>query len=574
MTTARVAFGFGPVILALCGVVLLPLAVSAGGAPCTPDLVLVNGRVHTVDASRSEAEAVAICGERISQVGSTAEIRALAAKDTRVIDLRGRRVVPGFNDAHVHFIDGADELVGVNLRPATDERDLARRLAEHASKLPRGRWILGGYWDHEAWPSRALPTRKAIDSATPGHPVFVQRLDGHMALANSLAMKLAGVTRDTPSPDGGTIVRDETGEPTGVFKDNAMGLITKAVPSPSLDEVIEKARAALKHAAEHGVTTVQDMTASATELAAYQALRDRGELTARIYSIQNHGIDGLVRAGIRTGFGDDWIRIGGIKLFADGSMGSGTAAFFDPYADDPSTKGLVLQSPEDLQKSMIEADAAGFQLVVHAIGDRANAITIDAMEQVARANGPRDRRPRIEHAQVMRDSDKQRMARLGIIASIQPSHCIDDMRWAERRIGRERCAIAYDFKSFVDAGVKVAFGTDWYVEPLDPMIGLYAAVTRQFPDGTPAGGWFPEEKITMAQAVEFYTLGAAYAQYAEGSKGSISPGKLADLVVLSRDIFTIPPPQILETRPVLTIVGGRIVFDDEAHESPSARRAR
>ncbi len=533
------------------------------GAVCAPDTILVNARVHTVDASRPEAEALAVCGERIGAVGTTTEIRGLAGPNTRVIDLAGRRVVPGFNDAHVHFIDGADELVGVNLRPAADERDLARRLAAYVAKLPKGRWVLGGYWDHEAWPSNALPTRQAIDAVTPDHPVFVQRLDGHMGLANSLAMKLAGITRATQSPDGGTIVRDGSGEPAGIFKDNAMGLIGRAIPPATLDEVVDKARAALKHAAGHGVTSVQDMTASATELAAYQALRQRGELTARIYSIQNHGIVGLVQAGVKTGFGDDWIRIGGIKLFADGSMGSGTAAFFEPYADDASTRGLLLQSPEELEKQMLDADAAGFQLVVHAIGDHANANVIDAMEKVASAHGARDRRPRIEHAQVVRDADKQRMARLGIIASIQPSHCIDDMRWAEKRIGRDRCAIAYDFKSFVDAGVKVAFGTDWYVEPLDPMIGLYAAVTRQFPDGTPAGGWFPEEKIAMPQAVEFYTLGAAYAQYAEQDKGSLAPGKLADLVVLSKDIFAIPPREILGTKAVLTMVGGRIVFTAE-----------
>ena len=540
-----------------------PVPLTASPGACVPDTILVNGRIHTVDPSRPEAEAIAVCGERIGAVGSSAEIRALAGPETRVIDLAGRRVVPGFNDAHVHFIDGADELVGVNLRPATDEADLARRLAAHVAQVPKGRWVLGGYWDHEAWPSQALPTHRAIDSATPDHPVFVQRLDGHMGLANSVAMKLAGVTRDTRSPDGGTIVRDAKGEPTGIFKDNAMGLITRAIPAPTLDEVMEKARAALRHAAERGVTSVQDMTASATELAAYQALRQRGELTARIYSIQNHGIAGLVQAGVRTGFGDDWIRIGGIKLFADGSMGSGTAAFFEPYADDPSTSGLLIQSPEELQKQMLEADAAGFQLVVHAIGDRANAIVIDAMEGVATANGARDRRPRIEHAQVMRDADKRSMSLLGIIASIQPSHCIDDMRWAEKRIGRVRCAIAYDFRSFVDAGVRVAFGTDWYVEPLDPMIGLYAAVTRQFPDGTPPGGWFPEEKITMAQAVEFYTLGAAYAQFAEKDKGSLAPGKLADLVVLSKDIFAVPPKEILQTKPIMTMVGGRIVFEND-----------
>ena len=528
--------------------------------PCAPDTILINGRVHTVDPARPSAEAIAICGERIGTVGTTAEIRALATPATRVIDLAGRLVVPGFNDAHVHFIDGASELVGINLRPAKDERDFAARLGEYVKKLPKGRWVLGGYWDHEAWPSKALPTRQLIDAVTPDHPVFVQRLDGHMGVANSHALKLAGITRDTQAPDGGTIVRDERGEPTGILKDNAMNLVTKVVPPPTFEDVLERARAGLKHAATLGVTTIQDLTASADELRAYQYLRDRGELTARIYATQSHGIAGLVDAGIRTGFGDDWIRIGGIKLFADGSMGSGTAVFFEAYADDPSTTGLLIQPVEELTKAMIDADAAGFQLVVHAIGDRANAITIDAMEKVAAVNGARDRRPRIEHAQVVRDTDKARMASLGIIASIQPSHCIDDMRWAETRIGRTRCAIAYDFKSFVDAGVRVAFGTDWFVEPLDPMIGLYAAVTRQFPDGTPAGGWFPEEKLTMAQAVEFYTAGSAYAQFAEHDKGSIAPGKLADLVVLSKDLFTVPPREILETRPVVTMVGGRVVF--------------
>jgi predicted amidohydrolase YtcJ len=538
--------------------VLASAATMAG--TCTPDIILVNGRLHTVDQARPEAEALAVCGDRIAAVGSSAEIRALAGPATRVIDLAGRRVIPGFNDAHVHFIDGAAELVDVNLRPAADEADFARRLAEYVKTQPAGRWVLGGYWDHEAWPSRTIPTRALVDAVTPDHPVFVQRLDGHMALANSLALKLAGITRDTEAPDGGTIVRDASGEPTGLLKDNAMGLVSRVVPAPSVEEVTLKARAALKHAASLGVTTIQDLTASATELRVYQALREAGELTARIYSTQAHGIEGLTAAGVKTGFGDAWIRIGGIKMFADGSMGSGTAAFFEPYADDPSTTGLLIQSPEALERAIFDADAAGFQLVIHAIGDRANAIVIDAVEKLAAARGPRDRRPRIEHAQVVRDPDKARMARAGIIASIQPSHCIDDMRWAERRIGRARCAIAYDFRSFADAGVRVAFGTDWFVEPLDPMIGLYAAVTRQFPDGTPAGGWFPEERVTLSQAVEFYTMGSAYAEFAEQEKGSLTPGKLADLVVLSRDIFRVPPQEILATRPVLTMVGGRIVF--------------
>lgn len=530
--------------------------------PCVPETVIVNAKVHTVDPQKPAAQALAVCGDTIMHVGTTDDVRRLAGKSTRVIDAQGRLVLPGFNDAHVHFIAGANEIVGVDLRPAKSERELVQRLADHVTRVPKGRWIVGGYWDHEAWPSKALPTRQLIDAVTPDHPVFVQRLDGHMALANTLAMTLAGVGRAAKSPEGGTIVRDASGEPTGMFKDNAMPLVSHAIPDPSLDETIEKARAALKHAAAVGVTTIQDMTASATELRAYQALRASGELTARIYSIQNHGIEGVRGAGVTTGFGDDWLRIGGIKLFADGSMGSGTAAFFEPYADDPSTAGLLIHPPDVLEKMVFDADAAGFQPIVHAIGDRANAIVLDIFEKLRRERGPRDRRPRIEHAQVVRDADKKRFGPLGVIASIQPSHCIDDMRWAEARIGRTRSAIAYDFKSFADAGARIAFGTDWYVEPLNPLLGLYAAVTRQFPDGTPAGGWFPEERISMEAAIEYYTLGSAYAEFAERRKGTLTAGKLADLVILSQDLLTIPPREILDTTPVLTMVGGRIVHEE------------
>jgi predicted amidohydrolase YtcJ len=547
-------------------VLLAALALHRSAEGCVPDIIIINAKVHTVDRARPEAEAVAICGERIAKVGTSAEVKALADQRTRTIDAHGRLVVPGFNDAHVHLISGAEQIIGVDLRPARDEKDFTRRLGDHVARLPEGRWVLGGYWDHEAWPSRTLPTKALLDAVTPRHPVFVQRLDGHMGVANSLAMKLAGLTRDAGDPEGGTIVRDDAGEPTGVFKDNAMDLITRAVPPPTLEETIEKARAALAHAASVGVTTIQDMTASGTELRAYQAIRAAGGLTARIYAIQNHSIAGIKDAGIATGFGDDWVRVGGLKLFADGSMGSGTAAFFEPYTDNPSTSGLLLRTPAALEQAIFDGDAAGFQLLVHAIGDRANAIVLDAFDKLRRERGARDRRPRIEHAQVVRDTDKARFKQLDVIASIQPSHCIDDMRWAERRIGRARCRIAYDFKSFVDAGARVAFGTDWFVEPLNPMLGLYAAVTRQFPDGTPAGGWFPEERITMAQAVEFYTLGSAYAEFAEDRKGSISDGKLADLAMLSRDLFTIPPREVLDTTAVMTMVGGRIV-----HETPDAR---
>jgi predicted amidohydrolase YtcJ len=529
----------------------------------TPHVIIVNAQVHTVDAARPSAEAIAVCGDVIGHVGTNRDVERLATTSTRVIDAGGRRVVPGFNDAHVHLLRGAEELVGVDLRPASDAGDLASRLARHASSLPKGRWITGGYWDHERWPGRQLPTHALIDRAAPEHPVFVQRLDGHMALANGLAMRMAGISADVHCPDGGTIVRDEKGKLTGVFKDNAMDLIARAIPPDALDATLDNARAALRHAASLGVTTIQDMTASDTELRAYQTLRTSGELTARIYSIQNRDASALRDAGISTGFGDDWLRIGGVKFFADGSMGAGTAAFFEPYADDPGTCGLLIHPPDRLQDLVFDADAAGFQAVVHAIGDRANTLVLDIFERLAAERGVRDRRPRIEHAQVVRTQDKARFAPLGVIASIQPSHCIDDMRWAEGRIGKNRSGIAYNLKSFVDAGTTIAFGTDWFVEPLDPMLGLYAAVTRQFPDGTPVSGWFPGERITRAQAVEYYTMGSAYAEFAEHRKGSVTEGKLADLVVLSRDIFTIPPRELLQTRPVLTMVGGRVVYETD-----------
>jgi len=303
------------------------------------------------------------------------------------------------------------------------------------------------------------------------------------------------------------------------------------------------------------------MTQSGDQLRAYQSLRAAGQLPVRITSHQNRDIDSLVAAGIESGFGDDWLRIGGIKLFADGAMGSGTAALFEPYADDPTTSGLLIQSEQALQEKMRRADAAGFQLVVHAIGDRANAVVLDIIEKLEREGALRRGRPRIEHAQVVRDSDKARFKSLGVIASIQPSHCIDDMRWAEKRIGRERVTIAYDFKSFVDAGARVAFGTDWFVEPLNPMLGLYAAVSRQFPDGTPQGGWFPEERLSLAEAIEFYTAGSAYGEFTDDRKGRLKPGYLADFIVLSKPIFDVSPRELLDTTVVTTVVGGRVVYE-------------
>ena len=537
------------------------LSAPDGPAATTADLVLRGGRVWT-GKGRPEGTAIAVRGERILAVGSDAALAPLVSPATKVVDLRGRLVVPGFNDAHVHFLSGGFGLLSVDLRDAKDEADLARRLGAHARTLPAGTWIQEGNWDHESWPSKALPTRQLVDPATPDHPVFVQRLDGHMALANSRAIQLAGVTRDTPDPPGGTIVRDAQGEPTGVFKDNAADLVARVIPEPSREMNLRAARAALAEAARVGVTSIQD-NSSVDALPTYLELRRRGELTARmsVWRYASSALLPLKQAGVRTGLGDDWVRLGALKILSDGSMGAGTAAFFEPYADDPKTSGLLLHAVPDLERLILEADAAGFQLAVHAIGDRANSLVLDAFEKAARANGPRDRRFRIEHAQVVRKADLARYKALGVVASIQPSHCIDDMRWAEKRIGHARAADSYNFRSFVASGIPVAFGTDWFVEPLDPRLGLYAAVTREFPGGGPPGGWFPEEKISLEDAIDLYTRGSAYAEGSEAVKGTLEPGRLADLVVFAADLFRVPPRQILATPVDLTVVGGRVVFE-------------
>jgi predicted amidohydrolase YtcJ len=425
--------------------------VEAAAAPAA-DLVLRGGRVWAGKGRRA-ATAVAVKDGRVAALGSDADVQSLIGPGTRVVDLHGRLVVPGFNDAHVHFLSGGFGLLSVDLRDARDEQDFVRRIAAHARTLPKGTWIQEGNWDHETWPSKALPTRALIDAVTPDHPVFVQRLDGHMALANSLALRLSGVTRESRDPEGGTIVRDARGEPTGILKDNAEELVTRAIPEPSREMNLRAARAALKEAARVGVTTIQD-NSSVDALRTYQDLRAAGELTARFYvwRYASSALEPLEKAGLRTGLGDEWIRLGALKILSDGSMGSGTAAFFDPYTDDPKTSGLLLYPVPELERLIREADAAGFQLAVHAIGDRANSLVLDAFEKAAAANPARERRFRIEHAQVVRKADLARYRRLGVIASIQPSHGIDDMRWAERRIGRERSRDAYNVRSFTEAG--------------------------------------------------------------------------------------------------------------------------
>ena len=531
------------------------------------DLVIINATVHTLDKARPSAEAIAVYGNRIAAVGSSAEIRKLAGAQTRIVDAAGALVIPGFNDAHVHFIDGGSHLASVQLRAAVTPQEFAERIRQFAAKTPKGRWITGGDWDHESWPGAPLPTKELIDKFTPDHPVFVNRLDGHMSLANSVALKLAGVTKETKDPDGGLIVRDpKTGEPTGVLKDAAMGFVNAKIPNPTFEEKLDAARAATEHAASFGVTSVQDMSAG-NDVGVLQTLAARGELKTRVYAVSPlPQWERLSRTGVRAVFGGDMLRVGGLKGFADGSLGSTTALFFEPYNDAPAMRGLLGDEmfPEgEMLKRVQGADAAGLQVMIHAIGDSANDKILSIYEQVARTNGVRDRRFRIEHAQHIRAGDISRFARGGVIASMQPFHAIDDGRWAEKRIGHERARTTYAFRSLLDAGAVLAFGTDWYVAPLNPMLSLYAAVTRRTLDGKNPQGWIPEQKITIEEAIRAYTVGSAYAEFAENIKGTLSPGKLADMVILSQDIFRINPVEIEKTKVHLTIMDGRIVYEDK-----------
>ena len=541
----------------------------AMGAKAQPaaDLVLLNGRIWTGNAAQPEAEAVACLGGKVAAVGGTAEIRRWIGPRTRVIDLQGKRLVPGFNDAHVHFVDGGQGLASVQLRDAPTEREFRDRIARFAARLAPGRWILNGNWDHENWTPARLPTRQLIDEATAKNPVFINRLDGHMALANTAALKLAGVTRETADPPGGTIVRDAQGEPTGVLKDAAMNLVYRVIPDPTEDELIEAIKAAMRYAAVNGVTSVQDMSASPAVLAAYQRLLDRGELTVRIYAHQPlANWDRLAKVGVRAGFGGDKLRIGGLKGFADGSLGSTTALFFDPYLDEPETRGLPSDEmiPESkMLANILAADRAGLQIAVHAIGDRANQTILDMFARAETENGARDRRFRIEHAQHLRKEEIAEFGRRRVIASMQPYHAIDDGHWAENRIGPGRARGTYAFRSLLDAGATLAFGSDWFVAPMEPLMGIYAAVTRRTLDEKRPGGWVPEEKISVAEAVRAFTYGSAYAAFEEKIKGSLEPGKLADMAVLSENIFAIDPVRIRQVKVVMTIFDGRVVFENK-----------
>src|SRR5215211_674004 len=551
---------------ALC--VLKIMAALGANAESKPSatLMVTNAAVYTVDKKLPKAEAVAVIGDRIVAVGSRADIDLWRGPQTKVIDAGGKLLLPGFNDSHVHFIQGGAQLVQVDLVDAATPEEFRKRIAAQVKKTPKGDWILGGRWDETKWPKPELPTKDLVDAVTGDIPMFVERYDRHEALANSVAMKLAGVDAKTPDVPGGVIMRDPSGNPTGVFKDAAMTLIYKAIPPMTHEQRLRAARGALKYAASLGVTSVQHMNPDFADVAIYSELAENGELTTRIYAapMETDWRD-QAKVGVRHAWGSSYLRLGAVKGYADGSLGSRTAYMFEPFADDPGNRGLLsdeMHPPSAMRDRLIQAEAAGLQLRVHAIGDRAISMKLDIFGDIEKEHGYHDQRFAIEHAQHTAKKDFERFAKLHVIASMQPYHAIDDGRWAEARLGHERARYSYAWRSFLDHGVTLAFGTDWPVAPLDPMLGVYAAVTRATLDGKNPGGWIPEEKITLPEAIEAYTTGVAFAEFQESEKGSISPGKLADMIIVSDNIFNLKPEAIRNVKVKTTIVGGKVVYGE------------
>jgi predicted amidohydrolase YtcJ len=547
-------------------VILKPVA--AQDAPAT---LVVRGKIWTANAAQPSADAVAVRGDKIVVVGSHDDVKPLIGPHTEIIDAGDGLVVPGLMDSHIHLIDGGFNLGSVQLRDAKSKQEFIRRIAEFAAGLEEGEWILGGDWDHTLWGGE-LPDRQWIDRVTPNNPVWINRLDGHMALANSVAMEEAGVDQDVEDVDGGQIVRDEAGRPTGVFKDDAMALIEDAIPEGTLREKLDATVAAMEYLAERGVTAVHHM-GTWQDLEVFRLAHRRGLLKTRIYACTPLAQwKRLAREMETWGRGDDWLQIGGLKGYVDGSLGSHTAAFLRPFNDAPGDRGLLVNTAEDLEAWTAAADRAGLQVAVHAIGDRAIRLQLDVFERVAQMNGPRDRRFRIEHAQHIAPQDIPRFAGLGVIPSMQPYHAIDDGRWAERVIGPDRSQTTYAFRSLIDSGSRPAFGSDWYVAPATPMEGIYAAVTRRTLDGAHPGGWVPNQKISVEESLRAYTIDAAYAAFNEKRLGSLQPGKLADMVIVGRDLFEMPPEEINRVPIETTIVGGKVIYRrDESADKQAAK---
>jgi len=553
----------------MSSLLILAALLSSAEPVVAADLVVLNAKVWTGEPKQPEAEAIAALHGKIVKVGTTGEVTQLVGVKTKVIDAGGRRVVPGFHDSHLHFLGGGQQVARVKLKDCKDEAEFGRQLKAFDENTPRDRWMLGGNWDHDRAFAGKLPTSATIDSYVPNRPVFRRRYDGHMALANSIALKKAGITADTKDPPGGVIERLPDGKtPSGVLKDNAMGLLDKLIPEPDDAEIAEAVRAAMKACAENGVTSATDMDGNAAVtrrkyLRVLQRLAAKGELTTRLSVHSPIATSADVTAvGAEANFGNDFVRIGGVKGFMDGSLGSSTAKMFAGYDSDPKVTGVYVTPPTQMKAFVKAADAGGLSVAIHAIGDEANAVLLDIFGEVAKVNGPRDRRFRIEHAQHLLAEDYKRFKQIGVVASMQPYHVIDDGRWAEGRIGAKRCASSYAYRGLLDAGAVLAFGSDWPVAPLDVLAGIDAAVNRRPLDGKHPNGWFPEQKITVAESLTAYTRGSAYASHQDAERGTITVGKFADVVILNRDILAkAEQDKLAEAKVDATVVGGKVVFE-------------
>ncbi len=576
--------------------VLATLAPRARAAPEAADLVLLGARVHTLEPTRPSAEAIAVRGDRILKLGTRDEVKKLVQEGrTRVIELEGRLVLPGFIDNHTHFAQAGRLLLGLNLLEVDEPVGFRRHVSEAAQRLPQGAWLRGG--DGGAYgpgakgstgaagvprPPEFLPTKELIDSVTGDHPALLGRFDGQLHLANSLALRAAGIAPGARDPEGGQILRGKDGAPNGLLRGTAAQLVEKVIPPSAYAQRRAEAVRALQEARLYGVTTIHDNVADFDQLQLFYDLQKAGELTSRVWArmwlsewerVRDHIRDKGVPA-VTGGWGDDMIRLGGLKAWVDGIMGNSSALFFEPYASAPDQYGRLrpVMFPEgNLFRLIRDADRAGFTVTIHAIGDRANRILLDTFERAFAQNPPRDRRFRVIHAQVVEPEDQRRFGRVGRVAEVQPDHALDDMRWLEERIG-SRSENAYAFRGLMNGGAAMSFGSDWpgtnaSYYPINPLLGIYAAVTRQTLDGNPEAGWFPRQRISLEDAVRFFTWNNAYATFEEDSKGSLAEGKLADLVVLDRDIFARPPRELMETKVLYTILGGRVV-----HESRPAPR--
>jgi hypothetical protein len=541
-------------------------ALASAQAPPRADLILHNARIYTVNSKQPRAEAIAIRGERIAAVGSSAEVLKLGGDATRVIDVQGATIVPGLHDAHGHFSGLGGSLQRLNLRNTTSPDQIASMVQDAVAKARPGEWILGRSWDQNDWPNKVFPTARMLDTVAPNHPVYLTRVDGHAGWANSKAMELAGLTRETEDPPGGEIIRDASGRPSGIFIDRAQGLVTGKIPDASRDQVIDQILLADGECRRLGLTMVHDAGTGGSTADLYKKLIDEDKLQTRLYVMLRDSLDSLrphfARGPIRDYKGHR-LTVRAIKIVADGALGSYGAALLEPYADRPETRGLLTTPPDEVYQQTLEASKAGFQTCIHAIGDRANREVLDIFERVQReVPGARELRMRDEHTQILDAADIPRFAKLNVIASMQATHATSDLPWAATRLGPARVEEgAYVWQKLMKSGALIANGSDFPVEEANPMLGLYAALTRQTPEGTPPGGWQPDQRMTRDEALASFTINAAYAAYLEKELGSLEPGKLADLVVLSKDIMTAAPREILTTRVLRTIVGGRTVYE-------------